>query len=201
MIPYPQMEQIDNTDLQKLRELAYRAAHKGCRFIEIGSWLGQSAEVLASVAKEYNGFLICIDNFKGNQGTILDSYASENDVRKQFIANMESLGLMSNIVLMPMDSDKALQCLETSFFDLVFIDGDHRYDQVSSDIVNSKIVIADDGIICGHDYEVGYSPDILEIGKDVDTYNGFHCGVIKAVNELVKNKVILGSRIWASYEN
>jgi SAM-dependent methyltransferase len=51
-------------------------------------------------------------------------------------------------------------------YDLIYIDGSHEYQHVKEDINNSKKILTENGVICGHDY------------------NSTCPGVIKAVNEI-----------------
>jgi predicted O-methyltransferase YrrM len=57
--------------------------------------------------------------------------------------------------------------LPNNFFDLIFIDGAHDYDNVYFDIKQALVSLKAGSILCGHDY---HSQGV---------------GVIKAVNELV----------------
>lgn len=64
--------------------------------------------------------------------------------------------------------------------DMVFIDGDHRYETVVKDIKKAMSLLKDGGLICGHDYD---HPDWP--------------GVKKAVDEYIHNaKIAEGTMIW-----
>ncbi len=52
------------------------------------------------------------------------------------------------------ESDVALKKLVGRQFDLIFIDGNHAYRQVKSDIENALLLVRDGGILCGDDLEV-----------------------------------------------
>lgn len=71
--------------------------------------------------------------------------------------------------------------VEGKYFDLVFIDAEHDYDNVKRDILAWEPLIKEGGIICGHDYASREK------------------GVIKAVNEIygVDNiEVIRPGSVW-----
>jgi hypothetical protein len=67
--------------------------------------------------------------------------------------------------------------------DMVFLDGDHRYETVVKDIKKAHELLKEDGLICGHDY--GH-PDWP--------------GVKKAVDELVGEVQIEGT-IWSQIKS
>lgn len=60
--------------------------------------------------------------------------------------------------------------------DVIYIDGDHSYETVKNDLEFGYNIIKDGGFICGHDY-----------GKA-------HNGVLKAVDEFIKEKNLKISR-------
>jgi hypothetical protein len=77
-------------------------------------------------------------------------------------------------------------------FDLVYLDGDHRYKQVSTDIRNAERLVGDGGILCGDDLELQAPAVDLENAKDnahldfiLDPKTGqyYHPGITLAVAE------------------
>ena len=56
--------------------------------------------------------------------------------------------------LIRMGSDEAVSMFEDNFFDLIFIDGLHTYDQVKKDCENYYSKCKDGAIFAGHDYNV-----------------------------------------------
>jgi hypothetical protein len=55
------------------------------------------------------------------------------------------------ITLYKGDSSTNLNNLDISF-DMIYIDGDHSYDGVKSDLKSSFLKVKNGGLICGHDY-------------------------------------------------
>ncbi len=53
-------------------------------------------------------------------------------------------------------SIQASKCIEDNSLDIVYIDGQHNYESVIEDIMYWTPKIRAGGIICGHDYIVGY---------------------------------------------
>jgi hypothetical protein len=45
-----------------------------------------------------------------------------------------------------------LNSFEDNYFDMVYIDGNHSYDGVKSDLKSSFLKVKNGGLICGHDY-------------------------------------------------
>ncbi len=128
-------------DLAVLKALARRYEH--CRYLEIGTWRGESAANIAEIAEE----CVSID-------------LPEEELRRRgfsdgFIANMRvySQGLQ-NIQYVYHDA-RTLDFSTLGKFDLVFIDGDHSYEGVKSDTENAFKVLRDNrSVIVWHDYGV-----------------------------------------------
>ena len=45
-----------------------------------------------------------------------------------------------------------LNSFEDNYFDMIYIDGNHSYDGVKSDLKSSFLKVKNGGLICGHDY-------------------------------------------------
>lgn len=183
-----------------LETLAKSVAKPGCRFLEIGSWCGDSTVILGKIAQKYGGHLFCVDGWKGSVGTELDEIASKVDVFSIFWNRICEEGLEDVVVPIRTRSDIAAEILKENTFDFIFIDGDHRYDSVLQDIkLYVSLVNKDGGILCGHDCE-GYISDydsgFLESGKDLDFHETVHCGVVLAVGFVFEDYSINHS-IWS----
>ncbi len=185
-------EQIPNEEQKMfLVELAKSATRPGCRFLEVGSWCGDSAVLLGRVAQEHGGHLFCVDWWKGSPGTELAGIASREDVFAFFWGRIRQEGLEDTVIPIRARSSDIAQVLRAGQFDLVFIDGDHRYESVLWDIREySSLVRRDGGIFCGDDC-VGrlsdFTPEFLQAGKGVNFHESVHCGVVLAVGESFKD--------------
>lgn len=169
-----------------LEALAEASARPGCLFLEVGSWCGDSAVVLGRVARRAGGTLLCVDWWKGNIGTELADIASKVDIFAVFWKRIRAEGLGDVVVPLRDRSDRAARTVRPAAFDLVFLDGDHRYSAATADIRNYQRVVRSGGILCGHDCEgpaATFDAAFLEIGKEVDCYQSVHCGVVLAVAE------------------
>lgn len=194
------------TDEQKiiLKYLAESVAKKGVQFLEIGSWLGDSTIVLGKVAQKHKGTLVCVDWWKGNPGTGLEVIASQNDIFSKFWERICNEGLEDTIIPIRARSEEALKHLKPNSYHLIFIDGDHRYQQTLLDINSSKDLVSDDGgILCGHDcegYRSDFDEDFLEEGKEIDYHQTVHCGVVLAVSS-VFDEYSINYSIWSTTFN
>lgn len=170
-----------------LEALAHKAAKKSPRFLELGSWAGDSAIVLGRVAKEYGGKLYCVDWWKGNEGTDLHPIAEREDMFSHFWKRICDAGLEDTVIPIRTSTDQAVELMKHLKFDLIFIDADHRYKPVLKDIRNyAPLVKKGTGILCGHDcegYLSDFDPAFLKKGRNQDCYETVHCGVVLAVGE------------------
>jgi len=128
----------------------------------------------------------CIDPFEPYNAISLDSI-QENRVFSNFLAasyetflkNIEPFSV--NKIIVKLKSDEAITQLQNIKFDMIFIDGCHEYEYVKRDIQNYKLLLNDNGILCGHDFHPRFN------------------GVIKAVKECIDGYfVIQRSSIWVT---
>lgn len=75
---------------------------------------------------------------------------------------------------LPLGSDKYFE-LYTNLFDIIYIDGDHSYDQTKKDLTSAWKCLDYNGIIIGHDY------------LHPKNFGGDY-GVARAFNEFIKEK-------------
>ena len=182
-----------------LKTLAESVAHPGCRLLEVGSWCGDSAMVLGEVAKRSGGHLYCVDWWKGNVETELERIAAQQDIYSVFWRRMCDGGLADVVIPMRGKSGDITGILSPGAFDLVYIDGDHRYTGISSDISGFAPAVREGGILCGDDCEGridDFEPKFLEAGKHRDYTETVHCGVVLAVADAFP-KYSIDYNIWS----
>lgn len=154
-------------------------AHRN--IIEVGSWKGRSTVALASGG----AIVTAVDTWLGvphdpvTQETWYPETLEGPDVIfNQFLRNVDGL----RVAPLRMPSANAAVALAASvgrFFDMVFIDADHRYEAVVADILAYRQLIRPGGLLAGHDYQA-------------------RCpGVIQAVSELVPDAAIGPDSIWS----
>ena len=128
-------------------------------FVEIGSFFGRSSVVLGMIARKNNCHLTCVDIFN----EFPPDENNPEEIKRQFKANMAEANAKYN--LMNVESSEASEGFDSKI-DLLFIDGDHSYKGVKSDIgcwVQYWVKVG--GFVLFHDY------------------GGVHPGVKKAVDE------------------
>lgn len=143
----------------------------GSHFVEIGCWKGKSSAFMA-VEIANSGKKIkfdCIDTWLGSEEHLDDDFIKNNTLYELFLNNMKPLNAFFTPIKML--SIEASKMYKDNSLDFVFIDGDHSYDGVLSDIKHWEPKVKVGGIISGHDYNSWES-------------------VTKAVDEYYKNDVI-----------
>ena len=139
---------------QFLYTMCYMQQLKG-DVVEIGSWQGRSTSFLArAVSNSQNGDFYAIDHFQGNVGTEKFYVVGENDLsdlEKNFLSNMDRIGLSNSVRLLNMPNELAEQELGDINIRFLFIDGDHTKKGVEKDIelffpklMPGSIVVFDD---------------------------------------------------------
>jgi predicted O-methyltransferase YrrM len=155
----------------RIKEVTWLAtqASKCQRIVEVGSWTGGSARPMADNTE---ATIFCVDNWwTGVAG--MDGLWALNE----FLKNTSDL---KNIRLLRMDSLEAAYLLRHERFDMIFIDAAHDYESVCQDISAWQPLVRPGGILCGHDYNSDWP------------------GVMKAVDEWIKNRVIVAGAIWSN---
>lgn len=132
-------------DLALLKALARRIPN--CRYLEIGSWRGESLANVAQVAAE------CISI------SLSDDEIRKSGCAEEFVTTSRfySKGL-SNVTHIGHDSQSFDFSPYANSIDLVFVDGDHSFECVRRDTQNAHSLLRDEGsAIVWHDY--GFSPE------------------------------------------
>jgi len=193
-----------------LRRLCHRAnpinSHKRpIRIGEVGCYTGKSTAVFADFVKRDMGSHYAIDWFRGSEGTGLKNSIYGFDLFMIFIINMREMGLDDSVNLMYMDSESANNLIKDEYFDLFFIDADHRYNGIKKDIDIWLPKIRKGGVICGHDHEVQwnnltedekkYANENLDLDLIQYRNSHMHHGIVKAVGEKF-NSVHMEEGLW-----
>ncbi len=182
-------------DTYALRALIRRIDKPFKRIAEIGSWTGNgSTRVVIEEVRNGAGILYCIDHWQGTPNVERHrDLASNFDMFGTFRTNTAMIGDSEIVRPLVMSSRDAAAIVGNQVFDLVFIDGDHSYDETISDMDLWLPKVAATGILCGHDCE-GRPKGMLDThhlwaSRNCDTVKGnrefpvIHPGVILAVEE------------------
>lgn len=140
------------------RELTWLAqqASRAKTIIEIGSFQGRSTRALADHCP---GIVYAIDpwsdyrNDDDSQARWIHNHGgSWEDIHAAFERNLAQHIATGRVVPLRMHSADALALLPIRKGDLVFIDGDHRYEACRRDIQLYGSLVRPGGILAGHDY-------------------------------------------------
>ena len=134
------------TGLAKLAELLPGDAV----VIEIGSYLGESAEIFLKTGRVRR--IYCIDPYKsGYDASDITSTMEMDEVKAGFYERMKPYG--QAVVPMHMTSGRAVKFFESGCADMVYVDGCHLFEAVKSDIETYRPKVKAGGMIAGHDFD------------------------------------------------
>lgn len=141
----------------------------GGHIVEIGAFLGRSTSFLAVEAQHKKMRIDVVDTWLGSQ-----EHQNMEDIKngclfEKFLKNLEPV--INNINVIRAESLRAVRMYDDASLDAVFIDGDHSYDAVKSDITEWGKKVKSGGILAGDDYFA-------------------YQGVRQAVDELIPNRLV-----------
>lgn len=152
--------------------------YNGGKIAEIGSWKGRSSCALLTGNKD--GEVYCIDTWQGSDDVRDDTnwMAKKEDVFEIFKENTKQF---PNLRISRRRGSQAANAFPNGYFDIVFIDAGHTYEEVKEDIENWLPKVKKGGVLCGHDYIESWM------------------GVIKAVDESFDEPHDVIDSIWVIY--
>jgi predicted O-methyltransferase YrrM len=155
-----------------LAELCKWANEQGAtgKAIEIGAYSGEGTIVLAKYFKE----VLAIDPWL-NGYDINDRASQQCPMKFVFEAFQDRTKDLGNVMFSRGKSLDALEFVRDGSCDLVYIDGDHRYEGVLADLKGWRKKLKEGGIMAGHDWSWESVKKALkeEIGdKDYTLFNG-----------------------------
>jgi len=160
-----------------------RLAKDGDNFVEIGSFLGHSTALMASLVKisdiKINFYSIdpwradCYDDEQIRN--TLSEFSINGSYKHHVEKSLNDLRVRDYVNLVQDTSENAVEQLKHLSFKFIFIDGLHDYENVNRDIKLWKPLLASGGMIGGDDY--------------------FAPGVIKATDENFK-KITISEGNW-----
>jgi len=131
-------------------------------FVEVGSWKGRSssAMVVEIINSGKNIQFDCVDTWLGAPehregstiagGVFVDADVVKGQLFEVFSANMKPVE--GHYKAVRMESVAAAAMYADNSLDFVFIDADHTYESITSDIQSWLPKVKIGGIISGHDY-------------------------------------------------
>jgi len=180
------------------------------KMLEVGTWAGSSFLTWDQCITSFHskgGTIQCVDPWKpylkvkDNIHPFLNSISDYDIAFRIFCHN-------KNTASCKVDhyrgvSKKILPGLESSSFDIVYIDGSHYYDDVVKDIQEGCRLVRDGGYICGDDLEIQWddaNQEHAQKHKDEDYVQDpkgryYHPGVTVAVYDVL-GKVTCHEGYW-----
>lgn len=144
--PYSFLEGTSGSiDLALLKALARKYNH--CRYLEIGTWRGESVANVASIADE------CVSIDFSDDEMRKRGFSSKIIKIQRFFSRD-----LKNVTHIGHDSHSFDFSVFSEKFDLIFIDGEHSYEGVKIDTQNAFTLLRNsNSIIVWHDY--GWTPE------------------------------------------
>lgn len=190
----PGYREKDSYMLALLKDALVGVPGPSARILEIGSWVGASTATWIWGLRHFHsiaGKVVCVDAWESLDGRNVmplvdhsrtiqqkDAAFGGDEAFSLFMHNMRSMGFSNEAMTLRGMSRDVLPLLKPASFALVFIDASHFYEDVLEDIRNSLPLVADGGILSGHDFD----PD--------------HPGVMQAVRECF-GEITPGDTIWS----
>lgn len=168
---------------EAIKEFVDKSGVKINTMAEIGVYRGEASEHFASYWP--HAILYLVDPWvpydPGRGLHTLDRFSS-SEAQDGFHREVcEKFKLNKNVIIWRTTSLDASIRIGNCMFDLVFIDADHSYESVKQDIGLWIPKVRSGGILCGHDYGHPWK------------------GVIRAVNESIRNPLSIGGSVWATF--
>ena len=149
---------------------------------EIGVWKGRTCKGILLKCKDVISQYWAIDQWRyvGKEYGGRIGNASEEHWRQMYFYTCRLMTFFPQLHVVKMTSVEASRLFTKGYFDLVFIDADHRYNNVKADIEAWLPLVREGGLLAGDDYGVRK-----------------HAGVKKAVDERFGSSIELTEcNIW-----
>lgn len=133
-----------------------RMGHEPDPYFEKVNMLIGLDEMCRDIGLNKNSILLEIGSYFGVSTSLFAFYCSKVyavDVWLSPELKNSIIPKHKNIEFILGSSLEIIPSFENNFFDVVYIDGDHSYEAVKQDIINSIPKLKSGGYICGHDYD------------------------------------------------
>ena len=150
------------------------------KMMEIGSYRGESTFMWASSGMFEE--IICVDPYKGETDNKNEYFDEDwSTVKRDFWTNIR---YFNNVKLVQDFSYNIIDSYPDNYFDFIYIDASHEYEDVKRDIQISLPKVKPGGLIGGHDYQKPWT------------------GVIDAVDEIFeKPDLVFEDESWVKIKS
>lgn len=134
--------------------------------VEIGAYAGEGTVILSKYVKK----VVSVDPWQNGYDSFDDA---SNTTEQAEAAYDERVKNLPNVQKFKGKSEDWVSAFDDESLDVVYIDGDHRYESVKKDLQIWLSKVKKGGIISGHDYgRVGVTEAVDEvIGKPLEVFN------------------------------
>lgn len=134
---------------------------------EIGIWKGTMS---ASLLARDDLTLYMVDDWRCVPGLEACGFSERDQIRNKEVARVKTEFAGNRAVIMCADSKVAAEMVDDLSLDFVFIDADHSYDGVKSDISAWLQNVKPGGVIGGHDYNNPRERNGKDVKRAVDEF-------------------------------
>ncbi|MEK7530597.1 MAG: class I SAM-dependent methyltransferase [Patescibacteria group bacterium] len=169
--------------LPQPRDFLLRRVRLGSKVCEVGVYEGIFSQRILDIVRPSS--LVLIDPWAEIPNSKQKYDQAHQEARYEAARTRLARGITGGSVEIIRDtSDNAAVVLATRAFDLIYIDGDHSYAQVSSDIANYWPLVTTGGILAGDDYRI----------SDIARAVAEHCELHHVALEVKNDQFILIKR-------
>lgn len=171
--------------IQPFIDLVKYNLRQGMVVCEVGCWVGESSVNWLPIVKGAGGKGVLVDHFIGNLNVSggPHAYDPNSQAFKTLIEGLTTHNIMDTAIVLHGKSELMADYIPNESLDLVFIDANHGYSSVSKDIQMYTKKVRPGGIISGHDLDEWLNREYSPEEYEMDTHNGHHIGVARAVEE------------------
>ena len=151
------------------RQKTLKMIPNGSRGAEFGVWKGDFSKLLAD---RNPSMLYLVDPWLF-QPQYEDRWyggseaKSQNDMDEIYASVVKSFHDNSNVTILKCTSAQSVTSIEESTLDWVYIDGNHSFDFVLSDLITSRTLLKDDGILVIEDVQdISWIDNLREVTPD-----------------------------------
>jgi methyltransferase family protein len=146
------------------------------RFLEMGVFYGRG---LVYLAKKSNFEVYGVDQFiRTEMPYHTDDVTTDTEFHEACLRSLIKCDALKRTTLIHLPSERAVTLFDDHYFDCVYLDGNHSYEAIANDISLWKPKVKHGGILSGDDYIQPWG------------------GVIKAVDELLEDRHLIGQAWW-----